>query len=281
MELSPSDEVTQVVREWARNTTLDELRDRGVQTVRTVSMSRVAGLIEKAVNRALMERTLGDPGELGDAFSRSARDAFVKLVQEQTEVSRLTGEGGGEEKERVDPRAPSNGGAMEGAAGSALARLKNDLRERRRVLGEEQRRLAQDDHLAGPGDEELRANFVRLFGAWGSDPKKPSPLEAEVMRVGVQALQRERQKGQQALLDENQRVVDRLEQRVRKLSRTLEVTKGELVQALERPLVNEGPASYARGVQPIPKPETPSEKKAELLSAIFAANLELRAALDG
>ena len=272
MEVPANDQVTQVVRRWSRNTTLAELKERGVETVRTVRMSRVAGLIEKAVNRALLERTLGDPSDLGDAFSRSARDAFVKLVQERAE---------GDSVVQVPAEAPMlTSGSMDGTAGTALERLKRDLRERRRVLGEEQKRLAQDVRVSGPGDRELEVTLTRLFGAWGGNPEKPSALESEVMRVGVAALQRERQRGQQAVLDENRRIVDRLEQRVRKLSRTLEETRGELVQALEKPADPIGNGYLPRGVQALPPPEAPNEKKTALLSAIFEANVELRAALD-
>ena len=144
MEVPTNDQVTQVVRRWSRNTTLAELKERGVETVRTVRMSEVTGLIEKAVNRALLERTLGDPSDLGDAFSRSARDAFVKLVQERAE---------GDSVVQVPAEAPMlTSGSMDGTAGTALERLKRDLRERRRVLGEEQKRLAQDVRVSGPGD---------------------------------------------------------------------------------------------------------------------------------
>lgn len=267
-----NDQVTQVVRRWSRNTTLAELKERGVETVRTVRMSEVTGLIEKAVNRALLERTLGDPSDLGDAFSRSARDAFVKLVQERAEGNSVV---------QVPAEAPMlTSGSMDGTAGTALERLKRDLRERRRILGEEQKRLAQDVRVPGPGDHELEVTLTRLFGAWGGNPKKPSALESEVMRVGVAALQRERQLGQQALLDENRRIVDRLEQRVRKLSRTLEETRGELVQALEKPADPIGNGYLPRGMQVLPPPEAPNEKKTALLSALFEANVELRAALD-
>lgn len=272
MEVPTNDQVTQVVRRWSRNTTLAELKERGVETVRTVRMSRVAGLIEKAVNRALLERTLGDPSDLGDAFSRSARDAFVKLVQE---------EAAGDSVVQVPEEAPLlTSGSMDGTAGTALERLKRDLRERRRVLGEEQKRLTQDVRVPGPGDRELEVTLTRLFGAWGGNPEKPSALESEVMRVGVAALQRERQRGQQAVLDENRRIVDRLEQRVRKLSRTLEETRGELEQALEKPADPIGIGYLPRGVQALPPPEAPNKKKKALLSAIFEANVELRAALD-
>jgi hypothetical protein len=272
MELSPSDEVTKVVRRWSRNTTLDELRERGVQTVRTVSMSRVGSLIEKAVNRALLERTLGDPSDLGDAFSRSARNAFVKLVQEQGV--------GGSAEQVVEGSDKLTSGSMHDAAGPALERLKHDLRERRRVLMEEQERLTKEVRQPGPGDQELQISLTRLFKAWGGNPDKLSPLEAEVVRVGVAALQRERQRGQQALLDENRRIVDRLEHRVRKLSRTLEVTREELELALERPSSEVGPSFLPHGVQALSAPEPLNENKRALLSAIFEANVELRAALD-
>ncbi len=272
MELSPSKEVTEVVRRWSRNTTLEELRERGVENLRTVSMSRVASLIEKAVNRALLERTLGDPSDLGDAFSRSARDAFVELVQEQGVGSCV--------EQAEDDISKLTSGSMDDAAGPALARLKQDLRERRRVLVEEQERLTNEVGQEGPGDRELQVSLTRLFKAWGGNPDRLSPLEAEVVRVGVAALQRERQRGQQALLDENHRVVDRLEQRVRKLSRTLEVTREELELALERPSAELEPSFLPRGMQVLPTTEPPDENKRALLSAIFEANVELRAALD-
>ena len=72
--------LTDVVRRWARPTTPEELAQRGVARLRSVSLSRVANLIEKAVNRTLLARTIGDPGDSERGFSQAARAEFVRML---------------------------------------------------------------------------------------------------------------------------------------------------------------------------------------------------------
>ena len=130
--------ITDAVRRWARPTTVEELQARGVRKVRSVSMTRIAGLLEKAVNRALVQRTIGDMGEENDSFSRAAREEFVKMVRSGEDA-----EGGTE-------------------ASSALDRLKSELRERRALLQEEQAELTSELAVEGPSDAQLETKLRSL-----------------------------------------------------------------------------------------------------------------------
>jgi hypothetical protein len=251
--------ITDAVRRWARPTTVEELQARGVRKVRTVSMTRIAGLLEKAVNRALVARTIGDLGDDTDSFSRAARAEFVKMVKT------------GEAVESVeDETSPAE-------AGSALDRLKLELRERRAVLQEQQTELTNETAIEGPGDQKLEAKLKRLFQAWGGDPEKPTPLEQDVLRVAVVELQAERRRGRQALIDDHRKQMDTLERRVTKLSGVLESTQAELRTALSREFEDPGVGSVYNDVQGLAGDDSKYEKKTALMASIFEANLELRA----
>ena len=253
--------ITDAVRRWARPTTVEELQARGVRKVRSVSMTRIAGLLEKAVNRALVARTIGDLGEDNDSFSRAARAEFVKMVK--------TGEAVESTEEDATPAA----------AGTALDRLKVELRERRAVLQEQQAELTNESAIEGPSDQQLEAKLARLFQAWGGDPDKPTPLEQDVVRVAVTELQAERRRGRQALIDDHRKQMDTLERRVTKLSGVLESTQAELKTALNREFADPGVGSIYTDVQGLDGDDSSFDKKTALMASIFEANLELRANL--
>tara|TARA_R110002126_G_scaffold4409_42_gene23325 strand:- start:5202 stop:5984 length:783 start_codon:yes stop_codon:yes gene_type:complete len=250
--------ITDAVRRWARPTTVEELQKRGVRNVRSVSMTRIAGLLEKAVNRALVARTIGDLGEDNDSFSRAARAEFVKMVQTGEAVE--------------DDTSPA-------AAGTALDRLKVELRERRAVLQEQQAELTNEAAVEGPSDQQLEAKLKRLFQAWGGDPEKPTPLEKDVVRVAVAELQAERRRGRQALIDNHRKQMDTLERRVTKLSGVLQSTQAELKTALGREFADPGVGSIYTDVQGLDGGDSSFDKKTALMASIFEANLELRANL--
>jgi hypothetical protein len=248
--------ITDAVRRWTRPTTVEELQKRGVSNLRSISLTRVAALLEKAVNRALVARTIGDLPDDHDSFSRAARREFVRMMK------------AGEDPAGAPPEA-----------GRALERLKRELRERRRVIQEQQAKLSRDPGVEGPADQELELRLQRLFQAWGGDPQRPSPLESEVIRLAVGELRQERRRGRQALLDDHRREIDKLERRVRKLSTMLEDTEQELQHALTTDPGDAGIASIYDAVQGLDGRDREFAKKSELMSAIFQANLELRSVL--
>ncbi len=134
-----NEELTDAVRRWARPTTADELKKRGVR-LRSLSLTRVASLIEKAVNRTMIARTLDEEGpgpEDATAFSAHARTEFLAMLR------------GDEDVERASERA------VEAEARGALGKLKDELASRRRAVS------ASSTVFPIPGPPWMRAFDVR------------------------------------------------------------------------------------------------------------------------
>ena len=91
--------------------------------MRSISLTRVASLIEKAVNRTMLARTIGDYPEDADSFSEAARVEFLRLM--------------GSTPSTLDPQA-----GAERTAASALDRLRTELAERRKQVAKERENLA-------------------------------------------------------------------------------------------------------------------------------------------
>src|SRR5262245_56441057 len=79
------------VREFAKPTTTDQLEKRGVRTLRTVPVQQISDMIEKAVNRTILERTLGaDSGDLGLLVDQ-AQSGLLGLLKGVEEVGATAG----------------------------------------------------------------------------------------------------------------------------------------------------------------------------------------------
>lgn len=252
------EELTEVVRRWARPTTPEEMQARGVRSVRSISLSRMAGLIEKAVNRTLLQRTVGEPGEDHAEFSQDARSEFMRLLQSEQEGS-------------------SGSIPSEAEAGTALDRLKRDLRVRRGKLRREEEALAREPTVPGEEDARLTQRLRHLFKM--ADLRSPlaQELQLRVTRLAVEELRRERARSRQVLIDQHRSEMDLLERRVTKLMDELKRTEGSLARAARGKQEPEGIASIYGEVQGLSEHEAQSERKGALMSAIFKANLELQA----
>lgn len=250
--------LTDAVRRWARPTTPDELKQRGVNRVRSLSLSRVAGLIEKAVNRTMIARTLGDDPVDVEDFSVHARREFMAMLK------------GDEEQVRASERA------VEAQARGAIDKLESELAERRAAVAQEREALDQVTGAVGEADEELADKLRDLFVAWGGSPDDPSPLEREVIHLAVAELRRERAAGSAARLAEKAKEMELLERRIAKLNQLLGETEAELRLARRRASLDPGVASIYEQVQGLDADDTDFEKKAELMASIFQANLSMR-----
>ncbi len=263
MEPSLNDPVTETLRRWSRQTTPDELKERGVSNLRSVSLSRVSMLIEKAVNRALLARTLhndGDEDEESAQFesvSVTARKEFMAMATSDVPV----------EDEVSD---------VQEHAVSALDQLKAELAGRRREVAEQERALRSIGGLAKDADEELATKLRALFVSWGGKADAPSALEREVIELAVQELRRERGNSERERLRHHQDEISVLERRIGKLTNLLSETEGNLVRAQRVGASVNGIASEYDCVQGLSEDDEFHEKKSELMTAIFEANMEMR-----
>ncbi len=265
MQPPQNDPVAETLRRWSRQTTPEELQRRGVSNLRSVSMKRVAQLIEKAVNRALLARTLRNDGGQEeedaqfDSVSVTARKEFMSLAASDTPV----------EDELSD---------VEEHAVTALDQLKQELAGRRKHVAEQERALMSVGGIAAPADEELESRLRDLFVSWGGKPNAPSALEREVIKVTVQELRRERGNLERERLQRHQEEIGVLERRITKLGQLLSETEQHLDQARRAGVVDTGIASEFDSVQGLAADDELHEKKSALMAAIFEANMAMREA---
>jgi hypothetical protein len=230
------------VREIGRATTPEELSQRGVRRLRSVGMKEVSKLIEMAVNRTLMERTIGaSEREIGDLTQR-AQGTLIELIHSHQELARSRGE---LERTRVE-----------------LARELAQLKDRRSVAGEP----GSYEHDERAFAEALSAELEPLLGPLG-----PAAV-GEVADRAFRALVAARREAT-AVRD---RRIDLLERRITKLSQSLETTEGALQQLALRKNVDLGVASLYRVVQGLSPVEPELQAKQQMMARLFEANLALQ-----
>jgi len=245
--------LAQEVRRWARSTTPDELRKRGINRVRSIKLADMAELIEKAVNRTLMARTIGELDDDLDGFSGEARSEFLRLVS--------------------DDREKRTGGLEEKAEGE-LERLKSELARRRRALERQEQELGSDSRTA-----KVEAQIRRLFANWGGGVGDNSQLEQQIIDLALKEMGQEHRQVQVVRLQQHREEIDRLERRIGKLSGLLGQTEEELARMVDGGMVlDQGVASIYRNVQGLKAGDGAYVKKADLMREIFEANVAFRSA---
>ncbi len=259
---SSSDVISDTIRRWARPTTLDELKSRGIRKVRSVSMSRVGALLEKAVNRALIERTLeSDRGE-ALSLSSTAREQFVRLSQVE-----ISGQAAPAELE-VTEEVP-----LHERASSTLDRLKRELEDRRKVVADREKQLTDGD-LDKVEENRLGNQMRELFATHaGVDDRM---LEREVLGLVFGELRTSRRRARLARLEEHQREIGVLERRVSKLSVLLGETEDALRKVRASKHTDPGLSSIYDEVQGLVSDDDQFEQKSDLMRSLFEANLALR-----
>lgn len=240
----PNRALTETVREIGRETTPDELQRRGVRTLRSVGMSEVSRLIEIAVNRTLMERTIGVSSDEMRQLVADATDTMSHLLRSREE----------------------------------LAASRDELLERRREL---QKDLAEikAGRLGGPApgrythDEQvfqsrLRSELIDMLGERAG--------RAVLMRT-AHVLRQTRHEGR----DERDRRIEQLERRITKLVQSLENAEDALSRISKMKNVDVGVASIYRMVQGLKGEDTGFEAKAKMMESIFQANAKLQGKVAG
>ena len=241
------------LREIGESATPAELSAQGVRRVRRVSREMVSRLIEKAVNRTLMERTLGvDERELAQLVRR-AHDEFNRIVGEQDEIDRT--------REQVGERRI--------ALREELARIRAEIasrsEHRARLRAEVER---EENELVAAA---LRAAFAELERR----PPEVRRLEREVIDRAQEALDAARASALIAGRAEADERVQELERRVAKLVAALEASERALARASVLQQLETGLESIYRTVQGLPDDDPEAEAKRDLMRAIFERNLEL------
>lgn len=263
------DALARTIRRWAKTTSVDELAARGVKTVRSVSMARMGALLEKAVNRALIERTLDS--DSGDALSLSsaARKTFLELTQSEVAGEHALGE------------APGDGslegnleGTLQSRATSTLDRLKRELEDRRKAFADHERQLS-DGEVDTAEDHKLKSRLSELFATYAR-PGDNRSLEQETSELVLTELRTSRRRARQARFEEHHREISTLERRIAKLAALLGETEDALRQVKLGKTLEPGVSSIYATVQGLTENDGMFRAKVGLMKSIFDANMALR-----
>jgi ferritin-like metal-binding protein YciE len=247
----------EALRTMGRPTTPEDLRRRGIQRLRSVTTSEVSLLIERAVNRTLMERTIGAlaPEERADIL-HAAENQFTRQLRDFEDLA--------DSRQVVEAHRRENQ--------AELARLRESLAERRHAPRPEARPGSAAE-LRTRLTVEIRACIQPLLpnGSFGgADRRVVEDLLALTERHVAEALEELRQSFK--METENQ------ERRVAKLVKSLEQTEQVLARVAASKGVDPGIGSIYSSVQGLSAVDSAAELKKELLMHIFEANLALREA---
>ncbi len=253
----------EAVRRLSYRTSVEELKDRGVQNVNVVGLDRIVGLIEAAVNRTLKNRMMGfgSTGETGEIASET-REEFLRLLRSHQMLEREK-----EESEKINLSLQEQ-----------LDAYRRELHEAQQQLAERQRQVEKEVAVRGAADDQLLVEEVhRIF----ESASIPGDSANELLELVLGRLEGERERVAKARMKEHGNEVGNLERRIRKLSASLKDTESKLGHVLETKEIDPGISSIYRDVQGLDGNDALFEKKSELMKSIFIANLDLLSGAGG
>ena len=250
-KLKLNEALSQAVREYGAPTTPEQLERRGLHHLRFVSLSQVSEMIEKAVNRTIMERTIGGmSADLGILAGR-AQEGLLGLLKgvEEVEASR---------------------GAIERSRSEIMDELAVMRRERADELG-----IPAPDP-ADPTVQKMLALVRGTFEKLGPRTPERMGIEREMAERATILLEQMRRRASAHLIRQRDDHVDRLERRVAKLVLSLEETERALNRVAAMKDIDPGIASLYKAVQGLSPEESNRALKKEMMEMIFKANVELQ-----
>jgi hypothetical protein len=240
-------------------TTPDEMQKRGVRRVVSLSFRDVSILIERAINRTLIDRTLGGTDEAETrALGAQAEKHFLAQIEELEQLA--------------DSRA-------------LLAQHRRAIEDELQTLrGELAARRGFEESRADPASWPVDAERWRELRLAVQDRLAPvfelAAAGAPPIRILVGEIMDLFAAERGASLSEVQRAADaevqKLERRVAKLIAGLEETETALGRVAAMKGVDSGLESVYRDVQGLAAEEKAREKKLAILSKLYIANEKLQ-----
>lgn len=254
--------LTAALIEMGRDTTPQELEQRGVRRLRSVGLAEISLLIERAVNQTFVERTLSATSaeELAEYVDHATRE-FTRqthglqnladsraLIEEhrrtiQVELDRLRGQIAqrrGFQEQRETP-------GLAELLGWEPTQLRQALQARLRPLAA----AADALPLAERTLDALQAMFEQYLGLALVEAQRRHDVE-----------------------------LDQLERRIAKLIQSLEQTERALAHLQHLATLDPGLASIYKTVQGLDPAEGENAKKKAVLERVFLENIELRKVLE-
>src|SRR5262249_46954076 len=195
--------LTEAVKEFGAPTTPHQLEERGVRNLRSIPVARISEMIEKAVNRTILERTIGaGNGDLG-VLLEHAQVGLIGLLKGVQELD-----------------------ASRGAISESREELLGELAEMRRDRVRANWPVAADP--ADPTVEKMRTAIRDTFAKLGVTTPEAQRIEKQFTEAALILLEENRRRAAAAQNRERDSQVDRLERRGTKLGESLAATQARL-----------------------------------------------------
>lgn len=254
-----SQSLKDAVKRLAYGASLDQLKKRGIQKVNVLGIDRIVALIDEAVNRSLKHKLMGLERS---AVADRTKEEFLKLLKSNEELEKSR-----DELAMMQERAQEEIDEVR----YELEKQKKALAERLGVAHDQENRRYQGENAAIARDID---GLFRQFAQHGK-------TDVGSLRDGVVALvhrvvDAERQTALAALAAARDREVEILERRIGKMTDALELNEQRMAEVLAMKDVDPGIASVYREVQGLNSTSRSFQKKKELMSEIFKANLALQ-----
>jgi DNA repair exonuclease SbcCD ATPase subunit len=249
---------TEALEEIGNHTTPEQLRRRGIRSVLSVGRSDVSRLIEIAVNRTLMERTIGG---LDDDEKRFVIDQAHEVFEEGLQNL----------QDLRESRRDAESYRREMQEG--LAKLREELAPRRGFV-EQFEEETESEKEAKLKSLRLRIQ-ARLLPVFDRLPPGGPTLRGTALEL-LALFAQERDKALEEQKRELTGEIDQLERRITKLLQSLEETEKVLERISAAKDLEIGIESIYRNVQGLNPGEADQERKKELMKVLFKANLALQ-----
>ena len=236
-----------------KKTTPEELAEKGVRQLRTYRLSEISMLIEKALNRTLVSRTLSPMAAEEMAELSGVVEAEFKQQLESLEELRAT----------------------RGALAHHRDSVSQELAGLRALVERRRNKAAEPDGL--------RDLVLRIRGALKPLTERagvPDWLTKDViadLHTLITARSLEAIEAERVGFGEE---IDRLERRIAKLVGSIRAMERAIEQFAKTKDLETGIASIYRTVQGLSSEEQDVEQKRLMMAALFSANMELRHKLD-
>lgn len=247
------------VRQMSFRTSLDSLKKKGVQQVNVLGLDRIIALIEAAVHRSLKSRLVGVERE---AVADATKAEFLRLLRTNEDLKRQKSE-----VERQRERAEDE-----------IDQMRRELAEKRQVLQQKLERQALELQNRYHGENAaIAAKVSEVMRSLAEAPgASPVDLEARLLELIMNVVSGEREAAEAARRALQDREVDTLQRRIKKLNETLSQTERRLQQVAALKDIDAGISSIYREVQGVDTQDPQVEKKKHLMAEIFKANLAMQ-----
>ena len=257
---STAESVRAAVKRLAYQTSVEQLKRRGVDKVKVLGLDRITMLIQEAVSRSLSHKMASfDRRQLAAA----TRDEFLKLLESNQNLVRSH-----DKLNELKQQAEAQVDELRRELAEKSAQLQSKLMLARRQI---RARFDGEDAVIA---EKIQALFDNARS--GPGEMKLDNLRGGVMELVLQVVNYERDQAIAAREAVRDRDVELLQRRINKLQTSLQETEHELRHVARVKNIDGGISSMYRDVQGLDENDAQFERKLELMTELFKANVMLQ-----